>query len=232
MRAVKRRILHIFARSNPDSDQFERVIDGQQWKSLVAPDAYAGLARLVRQGPEEFLAVLVWLDGLGPAEREFFQLVTRRFKHLPVFVYSTSPAAIDVSSALAAGAGAEVNPQALIQALAPAPDHPRPRDTAGKEEGPPAGSGPECGPPPVLPPASAQEGPRVAGLPGGSLNPFEQGLARAAAARDQPGRADQRPLSQGDAEARALLTDEELQALLGSEEDQAEKTRQPSRPGE
>jgi hypothetical protein len=230
MRAVKRRILHIFARSNPDSDQFERVIDGQQWESLVAPDAYAGLARLVRHGPGEFLAVLVWLDGLGAAEREFFPLATRRFRNLPVFVYSTSPAAIDVSSALAAGAGAEVNPQALIQALAPAADHPRP--AAGKKEGPPAGTVPECGSHAALPAESAQEGPGVAGSSGGSLNPFEQGLARAAAARDQPGRSDQLSLPQGDAEARALLTDEELQALLGSEEDQPEKTRQPSRPGE
>ena len=122
--------------------------------------------------------------------------------------------------------------EALIQALAPAADHPWPQAVAEKKEGPPAGTGPECGSHPALPAESAQEGPRVAGSSGGSLNPFEQGLARAAAARDQPGRADQRPLPQGDAEARALLTDEELQALLGSEEDQPEKTRQPSRPGE
>lgn len=53
----------------------------------LCPDVYRAWARLVRFGGQRYDAVVVFLDGLPESEYEFFRLVRRRIDGIPVFVH-------------------------------------------------------------------------------------------------------------------------------------------------
>jgi len=85
-------ILHIFAQNNSATDIYCHTLAEMQITSDSVLDCYAGLACLVRKGHQAYQAILVDLSDLSRSDCEFFLLVNRRFRTLPVWTYG-SPAA-------------------------------------------------------------------------------------------------------------------------------------------
>ncbi len=102
--ALHGRILHIFTHSTVTTEQIEAEVGKMGVSSRQAPDCYAGLAELVREGAEAFDCVVVSLENLSRSDEEFFQIASRRFRSLPVYVYGAESGEITTSWALRVGA--------------------------------------------------------------------------------------------------------------------------------
>ncbi len=99
-----RRVLHIYSQPSPETEGIESTLAELNVRCCHATDCYAGMAELVRQGPDGYETVLVSLDGLSPGDKEFFQLVARRFRSSPIHVYGVESGEITAQWAVQAGA--------------------------------------------------------------------------------------------------------------------------------
>lgn len=200
-------------------------------------DVYLGLARLCRAKEATYRAVIVCLDWLGTAELEFFSVAARVVPRIPVYVYGSEGLSLRIARAVELGARGEAVRE-VVHTLAATrassipgspglksdsetvspqpvePDTPRMKMTPGEEpakldsldaiapsdnEEAPSGA--------VQVPWLQRDGGPVRGrpdendLPGDEAEPAE-------------------PIDQRSTSARAhepLLTDEELQALIGDD---------------
>ncbi len=110
---MDRRVLHICLQPSPETENIASTLAELNVDCTCVADCYAGMAELVRQGPDSFEAVLVCLDGLSLGDREFFQIASRRFRSSSIYVYGSESGEITVSWAVQAGARAEIDAEQL-----------------------------------------------------------------------------------------------------------------------
>ncbi len=103
---VQPTLLHITSSSlieSPEAFAVEQWIEQAGLEVVRCPDVYLGLARALRSSQRDFGAVMVCVEDLLTDEFEFFSLVARMRRDLPVFVYG-SQAPERVVRALQSGA--------------------------------------------------------------------------------------------------------------------------------
>ncbi len=99
-----RRILHICVQQSPESDIIESTLAELNVACKRVGDCYAGMAELVGQDPHCYEAVLVALGGLTSADEEFFRIAGRRYRSSPIYVYGPDSGTITAKWAVQAGA--------------------------------------------------------------------------------------------------------------------------------
>lgn len=88
----------------------------------TAADVYCGMALLGGKAAARPKAVIVNLDGLGPAEYEFFSIAARRFPEVRIYVYGSIRTASEVERAIQGGATGELTDEVLAALTDPAQD--------------------------------------------------------------------------------------------------------------
>ncbi len=113
-------IIHIHnSKSNRDSSHITAVsewIAALDAEVTVCDDVYRGLARLLRDGASTARAVLVCVDDLRTSDFEFFRLVARHRRDIPVYVYGADRGSPRWANALKSGATGELT-RAVIESL-------------------------------------------------------------------------------------------------------------------
>lgn len=127
---LHREVLHV--RSGPPH-QVEAVDGYLAAASLdadVCGDVYRALARLCRNASNAPRAVIVCVDGLGPPELEFFSLLSRARPDLPVYVYGDQRSESRIAKAIGLGAQGRATEEVIrsISTREPAPPAPAPGD--------------------------------------------------------------------------------------------------------
>jgi hypothetical protein len=114
------KVLHIRpeAPSSLSADNFDDLLAAAPFQADTCEDVYRGLARLCRGGDEAPCAAIVCVDGLGPAELEFFSIASRTFKGVDVYVYGTKRSTDRIAKAIELGATGPATAE-VIQSLAP-----------------------------------------------------------------------------------------------------------------
>ncbi len=111
-------IFHL--RSSPP-DVVGRKVD--EWSAaaglMVDPcdNVYSALARALQASANQFCAVVVCVDGLRADEFEFFSLLARHRRSVPVYVYSPKQSSVLIEKAVKAGAVGAVTEE-VLQSLA------------------------------------------------------------------------------------------------------------------
>ena len=80
-------VLHVYSAPSPQTQRVEQLLDRESLDSISAPDVYRALARLARDPHQAQIAVLVCVDQLGPAEMEFFKIAARVCPDRSVYAY-------------------------------------------------------------------------------------------------------------------------------------------------
>lgn len=111
-------ILHVVQRPSAISLDFEAPIVQAGFNVKRIDDVYQAAARLIRSQPTDVLAVLVCIDNLDAPELEFFAIAAREWPDVPLYVYGRAMDARRRERALALGARAEVDPSHIVSALA------------------------------------------------------------------------------------------------------------------
>ncbi len=218
-----RRVLHICLQSSPETEKIASALAELNVDCQCVADCYAGMAELVRQGPDSFEAVLVCLEGLSLGDREFFQIASRRFRSSAIYVYGSESGEITVSWAVRAGARGAIDPEQLRAMFQQRPVDAPEQSRATREAEPPKLDDllveqivrplEEEAPPPK---GNTESGPAE----GGDSPPGEISTGRPKSGRSTP-RPQPVTTPQPDrtaAQDRAsLITPEELHALLGDE---------------
>ncbi len=136
---MKRHMLHLAVHPTAQSRKIGAALANSNIEVVPAEDCYTALATIVRSGANEFECVIAGLSGLSRSDREFFQLVSRRFRTLPVYVYGDSPQGLTKEAAAESGAR-ELTDSAMWNEL-----------------NSPSAPTPEKAPPPAKPAASRKE---------------------------------------------------------------------------
>jgi hypothetical protein len=230
-------VLHIHSVPSPHAEDLDSRLAAASLDVKDCGDVYRALARLARSDVSRFRAVFVCLDGLDPYEFEFFSLVARLQRDLPVYVYAGPRSDSRVQKALDLGAAGRVTTE-VIDSLAPAHEDRVASDEEVAE--PQMHAAPDAAPPP---PALAKESPIAAqetepvpderdeehgkvegGTVQGSVRvPWLRYEGRPARTAPKPPDRPAQPAPEPETEAHAsgvhrpLLTEEELQALIGDD---------------
>ena len=227
---TERRLLHIYSQPNPETETIETTLAEMGIGLVRAADCFAGMAQLVRGGPGAFEALLVCLDGLTREDEEFFPIASRRYRQSPIYLYGTESSVLTAEQAVQAGARRRIEP-GEVSALFPS------RHTPEPVEPPPVPSAT----PPKLDDLLVDEIVRPleeklnAELEKSSPDPGENDPTDACddweageipARRSEASRLRQRPQSVGkgasgsaavEHDPASLITQEELEALIGDE---------------
>lgn len=134
---MDRRVLHICLQPSPEIEEITSTLAEQDVDCRCVADCYAGMAELVRQGPDSFEAVLVCLDGLSPGDREFLQIASRRFRSSAIYVYGLESGEITVSWAVQAGARGTIDAERVRQMFQQRPVDAPEQNRATREAEPP-----------------------------------------------------------------------------------------------
>ncbi len=227
---TERRLLHIYSHPNPEAERIESALTEMGIDLVRAEDCFAGMAQLVRGGPDAFEALLVCLNGLTREDEEFFQIASRRYRQSPIYLYGTESSALTVEQAVQAGARRQIEP-GEVSALFPSRHAPQPVEQPAVR----------AATPPKLDDLLVDEIVRPleerlnaeldkAGANPGDADPPDEradlDVGEIPARRSEAGRLRQRPQSvnkgtSGSAplehDPASLITPEELQALIGDE---------------
>ncbi len=122
---TERRLLHIYCQANPEAETIESTLAEVGIDFVRAEDCFAGMAQLVRGGPGAFEALLVCLSGLTREDEEFFQIASRRYRQSPIYLYGTESGTLTAEQAVQAGARRRIEPDE-VSALFPARHKPEP----------------------------------------------------------------------------------------------------------
>ena len=118
-------VLHIRpeAQSSVSADNFDDLLAAAPFQVDTCEDVYRGLARLCRGGDEAPCAAIVSVDGLGPAELEFFSIASRTSRGVGVYVYGTKRSADRIAKAIELGATGRATAEVIqsVTALAVPP---------------------------------------------------------------------------------------------------------------
>ena len=124
-------VLHIRPEWAEQAAEIDSVLEADALTVEICPDVYRGLARVCAadssQSPSDsdLRAIVVCVDDLGPAELEFFSIVSRLRRTLPVFVYGQERYNFRVAKAIELGASGHVT-AAAIHSVAGSREPPRP----------------------------------------------------------------------------------------------------------
>jgi len=90
----------------PDNSTHPLLIAANDLDALIeiVGDVYTGLARLGNRDAPRFEAVLIDVSDLDATEMDFFDLVSRYHRPIPVYVFAHDPATVKVDQAVARGA--------------------------------------------------------------------------------------------------------------------------------
>ncbi len=133
---TERHFLHIYSRTNPESERIESTLAEMGVDLARAQDCFAGMAQLVRRGQGAFEALLVCLDGLTLEDEEFFQIASRRYRQSPIYLYGTESSALTAEKAVQAGARGRIEP-AEVSELFPSRHKPQPVEQPPEQTAPP-----------------------------------------------------------------------------------------------
>jgi hypothetical protein len=230
-------VLHIHSIPSLQAEDVDDRLAAASLEVNGCGDVYRALARLAGSEVSRFRAVIVSLDGLDPSEFEFFSLVARLQRDLPVYVYAGPRSDSRVQKALDLGAAGRVTTEVIDSLAPPEEDRVASDEEAGEPQIHPA---PDVAPPQAAPakespiaaeetePAPADRDEEHRKVEGGTV----QGSVRVPwlryegrPARTAPRQADRptQPAPEPETEApasgvhRPLLTEEELQALIGDD---------------
>ncbi|MHC4697712.1 MAG: hypothetical protein ACYTFA_13320 [Planctomycetota bacterium] len=231
--------------ANPAIRAVEEMLTVTSLRAEVFTDVYRGLARLcspdvpdAQEAPQP-RAVIVCVDDLGPAELEFFLVLGRACPNLPVYVYGMDHFASRIDKAIELGATARATGgviRSLADIAAPPPgetpepsvqDETEPETSMGSaalgredEVEQPASESPPAEEVESEPDHDSREGPaRVPWLR------YADGPTRGAPKHSAPVPPEAQPVEASDLEnepreaSEPLLTDAELQALIGDDID-------------
>lgn len=126
-------VLHIRPDWSDQATEIDAMLLAESLSVEVSPDVYRGLARICADRPSQsstgpaLRAVLVCVDDFGPAELEFFSIVSRVRRAIPVLVYGQERYNFRVAKAIELGATGTATADA-IRSIAPAhaPSPPEP----------------------------------------------------------------------------------------------------------
>lgn len=207
-------ILHIGSATGPSqthdiADRIKTLLGTLRVNVYSCPDVYRGLARLCSDRSPDPQAVLVCVDDLVASELEFFSILTRLRRDLPVYVYGHDRSKPRMARAMEFGATAEAT-ESLLRALAASPEpesEPVARDETVALEGEA-----RFDRDPESTEAAAVRVPwlRYAAAPGRKAPPRDTGPVRRT---DHDGPGD----TAAAGSHQPLLTEEELQALIGDQ---------------
>ena len=129
-------ILHIGSATSPTqthgfADRIKSLLETLQVNVYSCPDVYRGLARTCSDRSPAPQAVLVCVDDLVASELEFFSILARLRRDLPVYVYGHDRSKSRMARAMEFGATAEAT-ESLLHALAASPG-PQPEPVARDE---------------------------------------------------------------------------------------------------
>ncbi len=110
-------IVHVVERPTAIGLDFEAPLVQAGFDVQRVVDVYQAAARLVRGGDGDVLAVLVCIDCLDAPELEFFAIAAREWPDLPLYVYGQAMDTRRRDRALALGARAEIDPAHMVDAL-------------------------------------------------------------------------------------------------------------------
>ncbi|MFQ6047756.1 MAG: hypothetical protein ACE5K7_00145 [Phycisphaerae bacterium] len=209
------RLLHVAAAGGQISGQFDEAIRSAGAVVEQTDNVYSAMVRLVRGDGRQFKAVLVCLDLLAESELEFFELVRRRFESMPVYVYGGGIVGERLERRTELTGVVRVEPGQLRDELAAAIGGSRAADDSSALAAEATAQPPE--PEPQAPggePASAQEPPQRPSRP--TRRPPQQARPPGQPTEDESGA--------------ALLSPEELAALLGKDDGRAERSEPSGRP--
>lgn len=153
-------LLHIrYDASEPDARRVvEEMLDACPVKIGTAADVYRGMALLGGKTAAWPKAIIVNLDGLGPAEYEFFPIAARRFPEVRIYVYGSIRTASEIERAIQGGATGELTDEVLAALTDHAQDQEErfvqddqdhPREITQSEMSPPEANYPQ---PQIVPP--------------------------------------------------------------------------------
>ena len=239
----RRRVLHVVEGGGTFADELSATLSSAGVEQTIVPDVYLGLARIVRSPRVRFDAVVVSLDSLEADEMDFISHTQRRKDPIPVFVYGRPEDSARAAEAERRGARLVHDVSAIQSALALDVDRPATPDTTPAVAAPvrsveaapaldedPRDVGASAIPEPVQPavqePAEppretvSREEPDAGGASErvpvpwapSSKRPIRQGPAGQEDADSQP---------TDEPDDQPLITDEELNALLGPERTRA-----------
>lgn len=204
-------ILHIGSAAGPSqthgfAGRIKTLLETLRVNVHSCPDVYRGLARICSDRSPDPQAVLVCVDDLVASELEFFSILARLRRDLPVYIYGHDRSKPRMARAMEFGATAEAT-ESLLRALAASPGA-EPESVACDETVALQGEARYDRDPEPTEAAPV----RVPWL----RNPAAPGRKAPSSDTGPMHRTDHDGL--GDTEARScqpLLTEEELQALLG-----------------
>ena len=256
-KTVPRRVLHVRPPSSAGSAEIAGAIAEADCQAVPCPDVYRAMARLCSARNNRFCAVVVCVDRMESAEFEFFQLAATHYRDTPVYVFGSGQAQPKIESALRLGARQVLDAADLANVLKPAPApepfpqvepepdqaeetraaQPEPDQAeetrAAQPEPPPVvggtgenGKSTQEEGPTELEPKGRKKRDRTARVPWLRYDDLPQ---RAPPKRDEP--AEGKPESTPDEPQGPLLTQEELDALLGDPKQDDPPKRQPKQRG-
>ena len=123
-------ILHVHPDPSNEAARIDKLLESTSLVVEVCGDVYRGLARLCTCGPTACgelsspRAVVVCVDDLGPAELEFFSIVSRLCRCMPVYVYGSREGDSQAARAIELGATGPVTVE-VLRSLAPPAVPPR-----------------------------------------------------------------------------------------------------------
>ena len=242
-KTVLRRVLHVRPPSLAGSTEIADAIAEAGCRAVPCPDVYRAMARLGAARNNRFCAVVVCVDLMESAEFEFFQLAAKHYRDTPVYVVGSGYAQPRIESALRLGARQAVEAAELAEVLKPAaapepfpqaapePDETEEARTAQPEPPPVVvtdddGESTQKEKPAEPEPKSRKKRGRTARVPWLPQDDLPQ---RVPPKRDEP--AEGRPESAPDEPQKPLLSQEELDALMGDRKQDDPPKRQQKRKG-
>lgn len=116
---ITSKVLHIRPEPPvPAADDMDARLASASLQVSICGDVYRGLSRLCLTGPEDLLAVIVCLDGLMAADFEFFTIVSRMYRGVPIYVYARQGSPLRVSRAIELGAAEPVTEDVIAGLVA------------------------------------------------------------------------------------------------------------------
>ena len=119
-KTVLRRVLHVCPLSLAGSTEIADAIAEAGCQAVPCPDVYRAMARLGAARNNRFCAVVVCVDRMESAEFEFFQLAAKHCRDTPVYVVGSGHTQPKIESALRLGARQAVDADGLAEVLKPA----------------------------------------------------------------------------------------------------------------
>ena len=226
-----RQVLHVAPVGHSPAERMDKALGEAGCEVIACADLYRALARMGRNQDSQLCAVVVCLDPTDTAQSEFLQLAARHHRRVPVYVYAEPHARSKIDLALRLGAKDAIRPETADRVLsysAPAPTavpyEPAPVEAqvAGPSARQPADEptesmapAPSDGDREEEPDAEKEEPAGPARVP---WLRYDGGPKRIPP-QPTPARGRRLEPTEDEVEPEPLLTPEELQALIGNDED-------------